>query len=265
MHELVQSLLDNESPFGRLMTRCGIIIGANLMFLIFSLPVVTAGAAFVALYHVMLKTLRGDGVVNPFKQYWIGFKTNFKQATLYWVLLLLLVAFGAFDVRLCQEFGGVFRYVRYALYALGIAALIITIYLFPTMAAFANTLPNLMKNALYFALKKPLKLLVLLFFNVFPMYLTYSDLQTLPLYAFLWAFFGFGAIAMLGAELLLPEFKPYLPLVDDCGDFILNEEDEKLWADSPQQEVSGALKESGGGHEKTEAEILEEMKKLDGF
>ena len=29
---------------------------------------VTIGASYVALYHVMLKTLRGDGVLNPFKQ-----------------------------------------------------------------------------------------------------------------------------------------------------------------------------------------------------
>lgn len=260
MSELVQSFLDNESPFGRLMTRIGIIVAANLLFVLFSLPVVTGGAAFVALYHVMLKTLRGDGVLNPFKQYWLGFRNNFKQATLYWLALLVLLVVGVLNVRICTVLGGLFTYVKYAVFALGAGALIITIYLFPTMAAFANSLPNLMKSALYFAIKKPFKLLVILFFNVFPMVLTYSDLQTLPLYAFLWSTCGFGLIALLTSRLLLPEFKPFLPEVDACGDFILDPEDEAKWADSPQAAVP-----EGGAPEKSEAEILEEMKKLDGF
>lgn len=258
MSELAQSFLDNESPFGRLMTRLGIIIAANLLFVVFSLPVVTGGAAFVALYHVMLKTLRGDGVINPFKQFWLGFKTNFKQATIYWLILLALVVVGALNVQLCDYYSGIFDYVRYAVYAMGVAALIVTLYLFPTMAAFANTLPNLIRSALYFAVKRPFKLLVILFFNVFPMVLTYSDPQMLPLYAFLWATCGFGLVALLGSTLLLPEFKPYLPEVDACGDFILNPEDEANWADDPGSAAAAAP-------EKTEAEILEEMRKLDGF
>jgi uncharacterized membrane protein YesL len=260
MSELVQSFLDNESPFGRLMTRLGIIIVANVLFVLFSMPVVTMGAAFVALYHVMLKTLRGDGVINPFKQFWRGFRSNFKQATLYWIAILGLLAFGAFDVMLCDHFGGPFVYVKYAIFALGAAALVVTIYMGPTMAAFANTIPNLMKSALYFAIKKPFKLVVILFFNVFPMVLTYSDLQTLPLYAFIWTTCGFGLVALLGSTLLLPEFKPFLPEVDACGDFIVNPEDEAKWADGSQTTATGT-----GASEKSEAEILEEMKKLDGF
>ena len=259
MSELVSSLLDNESLFGRIMTRCGIVIAANLMFVLFSLPVVTGGAAWVALCHVMLKTLRGDGVINPFKQFWIGFRNNFKQATLYWVVLLLLVVMGAMNVRLCTQFGGLFTYVKYAVYALGAAALVLTIYLFPTMAAFADTLPHLLRNALYFAIKRPLKLIVILFFNVFPFVLTYSDPQTLPLYAFLWTTCGFGLVALLEATLLLSEFKPFLPEVDACGDFIVDPEDEARWADGPD------AARAAGGHEKTEAEILEEMRKLDGI
>ena len=174
MSEKLQGFLDNDSMFGRLMTRCGIVISANLMFILFSLPVVTIGASWVALYHVMLKTLRGDGVINPCKQFWLGFKTNFKQATIYWIILLALVIFGYVDVKFCSQAGGVMEYFMYAIYVLGIIALIITLYLMPVMAAFANTIPNLMKNAFYFAFQKPTRLCGLLFFNVFPLDLTYT-------------------------------------------------------------------------------------------
>ncbi len=253
MGGIIRGFLDNESSFGKLMTRCGIVIGANLMFLLFSFPVITAGASYVALYHVMLKLLRGDGVLNPFKQFWIGFKTNFKQATICWVALIFLVIFGYVDVSFCRQMGGVLDYFMYAIYAMGIAALIIVLFLFPTMAAFKDTIPHLIRNALYFALQKPFRLIVMLFFNVFPLYLTYTDAEMQPLYAFLWAMFGFGAIALLGATLLLPSYKPYLPLVDECGDFILDPQEEERWADAA---------DASGKQEKSEAEILKEMEKM---
>ena len=259
MHELISSFLSNESRFGRLMTRWGIVIAANLMFILFSLPVVTTGAALAGLYTVMLKTLRGDGVINPFVWFWRGFKGNFKQATIAWIIALALVAFGYFDVRICLQAGGVIGDFRYAIFALGVVLLVGVIYLYPTMAAFENTLPFLFRTGYYFALKKPLKLLVILFFQVFPLFLTYTDVHWRPLYAFLWFMFGFGAIAMLTARLLLPEFKPFLPIVDDYGDFILDENgNQQKPGQDPETET-----ETSSAPEKTEAEILEEMKKLD--
>lgn len=220
MGERLQTFLDNDSTFGRLMTRCGIIIAANLMFLLFSMPVVTIGASYTALYHVMLKTLRGDGVINPFKQFWAGFKSNFKQATIYWIVLLALVVFGYADVTICRQAGGILQYFMYAIYALGMIALTITLHMFPVMAAFRDSILHLMRNALFFAVKKPVRTLILLFFNVFPLYLTYTDAQMQPLYAFIWCFFGFGALAMLGSYMLLPDFKIYLPEVDENGNFV---------------------------------------------
>ena len=256
MHELLSGFLSNESRFGRIMTRCGIIIAANVLFLLFSLPVVTTGASLAALYHVMFKTLRGDGVINPFAQFWTGFRTNFRQATLVWLACLFLVGFGWLDVRICLRAGGWIGNLRYAIYALGILLFIVALYLFPTMAAFANTIPNLARSGVYFAFRKPFKLAVNLFFHAFPMFLTYSDTQYQPLYAFLWATFGFGAIAMLTARLLLPEFTPFLPLVDECGDFILDQDGNR------QKPGDTAEPPAVSHHEKTEKEILEEMIKL---
>ena len=256
MRERINAFLSNESSFGKLMTKLGIIIGANLMFVLFSMPVVTIGAAWAALDHVMLKTLRGDGVLNPFKQFWVGFRTNFKQATIVWLIALAVIALGWVDVRFLLHMGGPMVNFRYAIYAVGGILLIGLIYLFPTMAAFANRLPVLFRSGYYFAFKKPLRLLVLLFFHVFPLALTYLDAQMMPLYAFIWTFIGFGAIAMLTAKLLLPQFTPLLPLVDDAGDFILDENGNPL---RPGEEDKIP---DQGPQEKSDAEILEEMKKL---
>ena len=82
---------------------------------------------------------------------------------------------------------------------------------------------------------------MILFFDIFPFVLTYSDLQSLPLYAFLWVLCGFGLLAMLGATLLLPEFEPYLSAKDD----------------KEEEEITEPK-----AHTVTEEEILEDMQKL---
>lgn len=244
MNNLIQGFLDNDSFFGRFMTKLGIIIAANIMFVLLSIPFFTIGAGFSALYYVMFRTLRGDGVVNPFKEFWAGLKANFKQATISWILFVLLIVFLLTDIRICKAAGGALDLVKIGVYALGAAALIIYLYLIPVMTVFRDTLPHLIRNAVYFLIKKPWKTVVILFFDIFPFVLTYSDLQSLPLYAFLWVLCGFGLQAMLGATLLLPEFAPYLASKEE------------------EAEEEAAEPES---HMRTEEEILEDMRRLDGL
>lgn len=241
---MIQSFLDNDSFFGRFMTKLGIIIAANIMFVLLSIPFFTIGAGFNALYYVMFRTLRNDGVVNPFKEFMTGLKLNFRQATVSWILFVLLFFILLADIRICNAAGGALDFLRIGAYVIGAAALIIYLYLIPVMAAFEDTLPHQIRNAFFFLCKKPWKAAVILFFDIFPMVLTFTDLQSLPLYAFIWVLCGFGLQAMLAATLLLPEFEPYLPVEEE------SREDEESEPES---------------HVMTEEEILEEMRKLDGL
>lgn len=253
MSELIGSFLSNDSPFGRAMTRCGVVIGANLMFVIFSLPVFTLGAAYAALSFTIFRMERGDGVINPFKEFWKGFKANFIQGTITLFAASALAAFLMLDIRIASQADGPVSMFRIPLTALLIIEVSLLIWLFPVMAAFKDTLPHLIRNSAYFALKRLWALPVLLFFHLFSLYLSWTDVQMQPLYAFIWAFFGFGLLSVLDAKLMLPVFKPFLPAVDEYGDFIIEPEngetEEEEHADS-----SPAMK--------SEKEILEEMQRL---
>lgn len=249
MNTFIQGFLDNDSFFGKFMTKLGIIIAANILFVLLSVPFVTIGAGFCALYHVMFRTLRNDdGVANPFKEFWAGLRANFKQATISWILFVFLIAFLLMDIRICNAAGGALDILKIGAYVIGIAAIALYLYLIPVMTAFRDTLPHLIRNAFFFLGKKPWKAAVILFFDIFPMVLTFSDLQTLPLYAFLWVLCGFGLQAMLAATLLLPEFEPYLAAgKEEAGE------------EGDAQEPAPAESEP---HAKTQEEILEEMRKL---
>jgi hypothetical protein len=80
---------------------------------------------------------------------------------------------------------------------------------------------------------KPLDTILILAVHIVPMAVTYMDLQRMPLYAFLWFFLGFASVATFTDSLLLKQFTPFL----DPDAHILMQ--------------------------KTEQEILEEMKRLD--
>ena len=62
------------------------------------------------------------------------------------LIALALILFGYFDIRICQQAGGFIGSIRYGVYALGIILFIGLVYLFPTMAAFSDTLLNLFRK-----------------------------------------------------------------------------------------------------------------------
>lgn len=253
MSEFFSGLLSNDSRFGRMMTKIGIIIATNILFALMTIPIVTIGAGFSAMYHTIMRMLRSGGEINPFKEFWKGLKQNWKPATIVWVAGLLLAVFLYLEWYWCSQFGGFFLYIRYGIAAIGVLLLILLTYLFPVIAAFHGNIPEFIRYAAFFAFKKPLYLIVILFFQVFPYVLTYSDLQYMPLYGFIWITCGYALVALVISVLLLREFSPYLPKVDANGDPVPEEDDNEKDTENP---------EGSGGHEKSEKEILEEIKKL---
>lgn len=193
------------------MTKIGIVVVSNLMFLIFSLPVFTIGASYTALYHVMLKQFRSKNDINPFQQFWYGFRNNFKQATLCWIGILILYGLGYAEVLCCRQLGGFFSYFEIALWTIGIAGIALMYYLFPSIAAFSNSIPNLLKNSIYFIFEKPLIAIGIVICNLIPVAITYLDKANQPTYAFVWFFFGFAFITRVSSWLLLKVFAKYLP------------------------------------------------------
>ena len=217
MSNLLGGFLSNDSTFGRIMTRIWIIVAANILFVLCTVPVITIGPGLAALHYTILKMLRTDGDISPIAAFWEGLKANFKQALAAWLAMLALAVFLWLEWFWCGQFGGVSKIFQIGLAAISGAALVIGLYMFPTMAAFQAGLKELVTDSLFFAFRKPHYLIVVLFFSVFPMFLTFLDIQMLPLYAFIWVTCGFSLVCLVTDSLLLREYEPYLPKVDEYG------------------------------------------------
>ena len=218
MKERIWGILSEESLLGRITSRLWILFGANVLFVLFSLPIVTAGPAWVAMYYVCLKTLRVDSTLNPIREFWKGFRMNFKQAFLGFLGFLVIAAILILDIMFVARTQGSMRLFRYPVYVVSGIMLLILFHVIPVMAAFADTLKGLIRNDIYFAAKNPVRAILILALNVGPMVWTYYDVVRMPLYAFLWATFGFSSIAMICSGMLLKDFEQYLPSLDISED-----------------------------------------------
>lgn len=139
----------------------------------------------------------------------------FRQSLIVW-LGLLAVGFILFlNIRFLQNTASVVSKPLFYV-SLGIAGLVIilALYIFPVIAAFANTTVNLLKNAYVFAFLHFPSTLAIAVITILPMFMTYRDIKLMPLYACCWFFFGFGLTAYVNSLLLYRMFKPFLEKED---------------------------------------------------
>ena len=250
MGRFLGGIFSNDSVFGQIMTRVGILVGANLMFVLFAFPLVTTGPALTALFYVMLKVLRGEHELNPFKTFFRGFISNFKQAIICWLVYMAIMAVAYLDYRFLKTMGGPADILKFAVAAVAIAVTVVMLFLPPVMAAFADTIPNLLRNAVFFAVKNPLRLIAVAAIVGIPGVITFLHIRYQPLYAFIWFFFGFSAVAMACSAMLIRDFEKYLPA-----------REEELSPDD--QAPYGGDGISGQGKVRSDRKTLGEMKKLD--
>ena len=83
----MSNFFNPDAPFMQGLSKVADIILLNILTVLLSIPVVTIGAAVTALYDAMWRILRDEGGI--YKNFFLAFKNNFKQATIIWLLALV--------------------------------------------------------------------------------------------------------------------------------------------------------------------------------
>lgn len=213
----IAQLFDNDGPLGRAVTKAGTYIAVNLLFIIGSLGIVTIGASLSAMYYTLMKYQRGGKEINPFRLFVKGFRENFVRAIVVWLGALCLMPFLLLEMFWCSQAAGVMHLFLYALGTLFLVSAVLLLYVFPGIAAFDVPVRRQVLNSMYFAGKSPATVLLLAAFVLMPFYVTYSFMEWLPLWAFLWCCFGFAAVAGVQSHLLLSLYAPCLAKPEGTG------------------------------------------------
>lgn len=144
-----------ESKFSAIAFRIAYACYLNLLWAVCSLPIVTLGASTTALYDVSMR-IAEDREGDLTQQFFRAFKSNFKQATVIWLILLGIGAFLGCDLWIVTRLratatGGLaimWTLILAMLIATCIAYTIELIFVFPLVARVQNTNRAMMVNTL---------------------------------------------------------------------------------------------------------------------
>ena len=162
-------LFSFDSPFMAFLGKAAEFLIICLLCTLFCLPVITVGAAVTAKYYVGMKLYRGEDVPF-FRAYLKSFKDNFRQATIIWMIELLIGGFLAFDWWLIIQ-NGVENYNKVLLILLGVVtlyAIMVGIVIYALIARFEMTTVEAFKGALAYTYVNVPRMIFVLVLVVFP-------------------------------------------------------------------------------------------------
>ncbi len=172
----MKDFFDLDGPFFQGIIYIVDMAYATCLFLLCSLPIITIGASWTALYYTMHKTIRhGHGYVG--EEFFSCFKQNFKQSTLVWLLLLAIYGVLGTECYLMYQYAILGQAIgkSYILLMIVIAFVVVwNLYLFPYIARFENKTSVVLKNAAFFAFGNFVPSLIMFVLLVFFMLLIVS-------------------------------------------------------------------------------------------
>jgi uncharacterized membrane protein YesL len=214
-----------DGRFASIMDKVAGLFWLNLLTLLTSLPVITAGASITACYYVTLKMARNEeGYLT--KSFFRSFKQNFRQGTLIWLIMLFFGAIFFLDYKMLNITGAdgtkaiPFANVLFIVICAVVIFFAITgIYVYPVLARFDNTIVNTIKNAFLMSVLNLPKTLLLLIINlIFPGLFVFAVMTGKALWLIpVVLCFGISAGAYFCSKVFVGIFEKYIPREDGKG------------------------------------------------
>ena len=208
----MSKLFRMDSPLMRFLTKIADLMVLNILFCVTSIPLITIGASWTALYSVTLKMVRDEeGSVS--RSYFRSFRQNFKQATLLWLGVLVVLALLALDIRVLNGMAGGTApgLLRVGVEILALLGIMVLQYLFPSLARFEASLADTLKNACMMALAHLPKTALMTAAAVGAVWITLINNTTIAVGLMVWPLIGFSLMAFGNSGILRKIFDNYVP------------------------------------------------------
>lgn len=226
-----------DSPLMNFLNKVADIMILNIMFIIFSIPVFTTGAAYSAAYYMGFKMVKNEETYI-IKGFWKAFKENFKQATAIWLIVLVVLAILTVDYRIIAYSGIEFaRGIRIAMVTVTVVLVMGLVFLFPLQARFTNPVKYTIRNAFLMALSHLPTTFLLIAIYAVPAAALYFVPQIMPVILLM----SFGLVIYGKSFLLLRVFKKYEDALADKSqpDAADENADDSIFAENGGMEGGG--------------------------
>lgn len=208
----MSKLFRMDSPLMRFLTKIADLMVLNILFCITSIPLITIGASWTALYSVTLKMVRDEeGSVS--RSYFRSFRQNFRQATLLWLGVLVVLTLLVLDIRVLNSMAGGTApgLLRVGVEILALLGIMVLQYLFPSLARFEASLADTLKNACMMALAHLPKTALMTAAAVGAVWITLINNTTIAVGLMVWPLIGFSLMAFGNSGILRKIFDNYVP------------------------------------------------------
>jgi len=208
----MSKLFRMDSPLMRFLTKIADLMVLNILFCVTSIPLITIGASWTALYSVTLKMVRDEeGSVS--RSYFRSFRQNFRQATLLWLGVLVVLALLVLDIRVLNGMAGRTApgLLRVGVEILALLGIMVLQYLFPSLARFEASLADTLKNACMMALAHLPKTALMTAAAVGAVWITLINNTTIAVGLMVWPLIGFSLMAFGNSGILRKIFDNYVP------------------------------------------------------
>lgn len=234
-------LFNYDSPLMQALGKVADLMWLNVLTLICCIPVITAGASLTAMNYMALKIVRNEECYIT-RGFFKSFKENFKQATVIWLMLLVAIVVVICDFYVMSlaefEFGNI---MRVAITLVAVFVVLETLYVFPVLAKFENTIWGTIKNSFLLSIMQFPKTILMGILYLLPLALLLVAYQVVPL-VFL---FGLSVPAWASAHLYNKIFKRLEEqIIAASGEAEVDNGDEHIFRDALEESLADNSKSS---------------------
>lgn len=139
-------IFNQNSGFVKFVNKALDVIYLNILWIVFSIPLVTIGASTCAAFSVTLKMVDDEeGYIG--KSFVKAFKENFKQGTIMWLITAPSLYLGYLIWQIVINADDYFFLILLGAIFYSAAVIVVNLYTYPLIARYKNTLKNMIKNS----------------------------------------------------------------------------------------------------------------------
>ena len=202
-----------DSPLMTALGTLADLVFCNVLFCLFSLPIVTVGASLAALYDCTLSIVEQREQSFLIQQFWNAFRRNLKRGTALGLICMGVFALlGGYSFAVSSLTGGLGRTYKITFLVLAFLWVAVFQYIFPLQARFGMKVGQTLKTAALLSAAAFPWTLCTMAVTAGAIYLTlFMNPSALSTAVFLWAFVLFGIVAYLNSFFFRQAFRRLVP------------------------------------------------------
>ncbi|GHV38600.1 hypothetical protein FACS189490_00780 [Clostridia bacterium] len=199
-----------DGPFYRFGALLADVLWVSVLWIAFSIPIVTMGASTTAVFYVMTRRAAGKEQYI-FRDFFASFKRNFKVATPVFLCLLLisvLLIINIMNIGVMGNMAGIMLPIQYCVL---LEVIFVSLYIFPVLSRFDMKFTQLFKSAFFMANRHLLTTVLCLAALIAVILAVYL----MPILFFV----AMGLYSLATSYLFIKRFKKYRPEIDAEVDY----------------------------------------------